>query len=566
MNEPLRKELAELIQMELDGTLTDEQFSRLSFLLKSTPEARRYYGRTISIIALFHEPCGIEVSSRETFSCTCREDSMNAAFWRELALNEQTAAPILLRKAEKQSAEPSQSASPEGRRIHPVSKLSLYSLLVSSAALFLLIAYALLGGAGRGVEVATVTETLNARWASPERGYREGMRLCTQTKPIRLREGFAAIQFDNGSRVVLEGPAEFTLLTDDQIQLHHGSLFASVPKTAIGFTVSTAFSKIIDLGTEFGVKADADGMEVHVLTGRTMLISAAAPTSKRQVEVTEGFAKAVSAAGSVVDIVLKKEAFARQVRPDKQFVWRGQSVNLADIVGGGSGFGTGRIEAGIDPLNGQRVEKITPRYSIRGSGRYERVPWNPFVDGVFVPDSSQGPVVLSSRGDLFEGCPQTNGEFWTEITNGGQLSDPVELSSPQFRLNGQVVGTAEKPAIFMHANTGITFDLEALRQSLSPLKIRRFMALAGISENGPRRSPYADFWVLVDGKVRFCRKGAEGTEVYPIEVELKENERFLTLAVTDGGQEKCLRIDGQPYVLDGDWGLFALPQLDLRAE
>ncbi|HOQ04899.1 MAG TPA: FecR domain-containing protein [Anaerohalosphaeraceae bacterium] len=564
MNQSIRKELAELIQMELDGTLTDEQFNRLCFLLKSYPEARRYYGRTISIIAIFHEPGGIQPAHTETMTDPSGS-SLDAAFWRELALNEQTAAPVPIEKMEK----PADIPPAAGRAAGPpyrVSRLSLYSLLVSSAALILLISYALLGPAGRGVEVATLTETLNVRWASPERGLREGMRLSTQSKPLRLAEGIAVIQFDNGSRAVLEGPADFTLLTDDQIQLRTGRLFASVPKTAVGFTVSTPFSKIIDLGTEFGIKADPDGMEVHVMAGKTMMISGPAKESKNQYEIREGFAKAVNAAGDVLDIALKKEAFVRRVNPQTQFVWRGQNVNLADIVGGGSGFGTGRIEAGIDPLNGQKVEKITPRYSIKGSGRYELVPWNPFVDGVFVPDPSSKPVVVSSRGDVFEECPATNGEFWTEITNGGQLSDPVELSSPQFRLDGQVYGTADKPAIFMHANLGITFDLEAIRRTLANLKISRFTALAGISENGPRRSPYADFWVLVDGQVRFCRRGADGTEIYSIDVDLKESDRFLTLAVTDGGREKCLWIDGQPYVLDGDWGLFALPQLHLRAE
>lgn len=564
MNESIRKELAELIQMELDGTLTDEQFNRLCFLLKSSPEARRYYGRTISIIAIFHEPNGIQLAHAETIADPSG-NSLDAAFWRELALNEQTAAPVPMEKTEKTADIPpatDRTAGPSYR----VSRLSLYSLLVSSAALILLISYALLGPAGRGVEVATLTETLNAQWALPERGLREGSRLSTHTKPLQLAGGIAVIQFDNGSRVVLEGPADFTLLTDDQIHLQAGRLFASVPRTAVGFTVSTPFSKIIDLGTEFGVKTDSEGMEVHVMAGKTMMISGPAKESKNQFEIKEGFAKAVNAAGAVLDIALKKEAFVRHVNPQRQFIWRGQNVNLADIVGGGSGFGTGRIETGIDPLNGQKVEKITPRYSIKGSGRYELVPWNPFVDGVFVPDPSSKPVVVSSRGDIFEECPATNGEFWTEITNGGQLSDPVELSSPQFRLNGQVYGTADNPAIFMHANLGITFDLQAIRRTLPNLKISRFTALAGISENGPRRSPYADFWVLVDGQVRFCRRGADGTEIYSIEVDLKESDRFLTLAVTDGGREKCLWIDGQPYVLDGDWGLFALPQLHLQAK
>jgi len=563
MNEKLRKEIAELIQMELDGTLTDEQFHRLSELLRSSAEARQYYGRTISIIALIHEPDGIQPACFDMTGGAC-DDPINTALWEELAYNEQTADPIPIEKPDKPDAEPSDQAVRDKKKIHKVSKLSLYSLQISSAALILLIAYALLMTSRGGIEVATLTGTLNARWDSA--AFHEGMRLSTQSRPLWLREGMASIQFDNGSTVVLEGPAEFSILTDDQVQLRHGRLYASVPGPAVGFTVSTPYSKIIDLGTEFGVKTDPDGMEVHVMAGKTMLISALAKNTKNQCELQEGQAKAVSAGGQVEDIAFRGNGFVRRFSPQTQFVWKGQNVNLADIVGGGSGFGTGRIESGIDPLNGQAVQKITPRYSIKGSGRYERVPWNPFVDGVFVPDPSRGDVIISSRGERFEDCPKTNGEFWTEITNGGQLSEPVEHSSPQFRLDGQVYGNEQNPAIFMHANVGITFDLEAIRAALPHLKITRFTALAGISENGPRRSPYADFWVLVDGKVCFSRRGADGKETYPIQIDLKDSDRFLTLAVTDGGQDVCLWIDGRPYVLDGDWGLFALPQLHVQAE
>jgi hypothetical protein len=50
----------------------------------------------------------------------------------------------------------------------------------------------------------------------------------------------------------------------------YGRVYASVPKEALGFTIYTQNSKIIDLGTEFGVDTAMDGtVEIHVINVRT---------------------------------------------------------------------------------------------------------------------------------------------------------------------------------------------------------------------------------------------------------------------------------------------------------
>jgi len=559
MNEKLRKEIAELIQMELDGTLTDEQFHRLSELLKSSAEARRYYGRTISIIALIHEPDGIQPACFDMTGGAC-DDPINTALWEELAYNEQTADPIPIEKPDKPDAEPSDQAVRDKKKTHKVSKLSLYSLQISSAALILLIAYALLMTSRGGIEVATLTGTLNARWDSA--ALREGMRLSTQSRPLWLREGMAAIQFDNGSTVVLEGPAEFSILTDDQVQLRHGRLYASVPGPAVGFTVSTPYSKIIDLGTEFGVKTDPDGMEVHVMAGKTMLISALAENTKNQCELQEGQAKAVTAGGQVEDIAFRGNGFVRRFSPQTQFVWKGQNVNLADIVGGGNGFGTGRLNAGID-YHGQ-ITALETFTSSEGPREYVPVRDTAFVDGVFIPN---GLSQVSSNGLAFEFEP-TNGRYWLGVLNGAwhQIALTVKVPRHQLRLNGKEYGTAENPAIYLSSNQGITFDLQAIRD-FTKMEIRRFTALCGLSETYRdyweimKQYPYfpqepsASFYVLVDGKVRFVQQDMTPYEsARAVAVEIGSEDRFLTLVTTQGSDKTN----------NGDWTLFAEPFLELQ--
>ena len=66
----------------------------------------------------------------------------------------------------------------------------------------------------------------------------------------------------------MEAPIKIDFKNPDLIHLHEGNLVANVPKQAIGFTVLTPSSEIIDLGTEFAVGVSQSGAsEVHVMQG-----------------------------------------------------------------------------------------------------------------------------------------------------------------------------------------------------------------------------------------------------------------------------------------------------------
>jgi len=91
---------------------------------------------------------------------------------------------------------------------------------------------------------------------------------------VRLFAGSVELTFDQGAVVEVDGPIEFRPLSTGEVELRRGRLLASVPQKAIGFTVSTPTSKIVDLGTEFEVAVnDAGESNVQILKGEVEVAS-----------------------------------------------------------------------------------------------------------------------------------------------------------------------------------------------------------------------------------------------------------------------------------------------------
>jgi hypothetical protein len=243
----------------------------------------------------------------------------------------------------------------------------------------------------------------------------------------------------------------------------------------------------------------------------------------------------------------------RQISRTPRFGIPGKRLDLSDVIGGGNGFGTGRAGTAISPVDGQQVELLEADRS--GLRQYVPVSWHDYIDGVFVPEAVASRVV-SSEGHIFDACPGTNNIYNMEITNIGNASCGQQL------LNGVAYGSQGRPCILMHANLGITFDLAEIASANPGSHIARFSAGFGVSESATKRPCNADFWVLVDGEVRFRRSGVKRKGMAgQIDVTLAEGDRFLTLITTDGGDP-----DGQtpPHrSTDSDWCVFAEPILEL---
>ena len=119
---------------------------------------------------------------------------------------------------------------------------------------------------------ATLVTTIDCRWQDQSAPLEEGASIGTES--LELVSGTAEFLFGNGARVILEGPACLVPQNAGRAILKHGKLAAQVPKRAIGFTIVTPTTEIVDFGTEFGVAVSKDGIvDAAVLVGKVEISS-----------------------------------------------------------------------------------------------------------------------------------------------------------------------------------------------------------------------------------------------------------------------------------------------------
>src|SRR5207248_10357328 len=82
---------------------------------------------------------------------------------------------------------------------------------------------------------------------------------------VELAKGFAEITFDSGAQVLLQGPALLDINSAWSATLKRGTLKASFPPEAMGFSISNSTVEVVDLSTEFTMFADAGGTAADVL-------------------------------------------------------------------------------------------------------------------------------------------------------------------------------------------------------------------------------------------------------------------------------------------------------------
>ena len=117
--------------------------------------------------------------------------------------------------------------------------------------------------------IARLTSSEGARW---DNGYEPQRDLLPGS--LSLVEGTVEITMDNGTALEITGPIELELAAKDHVALRSGRLSAHVPKQAVGFTVQTPTSKIVDLGTEFVVDVDKDKSTAVQVTQGVVEVSA----------------------------------------------------------------------------------------------------------------------------------------------------------------------------------------------------------------------------------------------------------------------------------------------------
>jgi hypothetical protein len=569
------RELYSLLHALREDLITDEQFRRLDDLIIADPLAGRIYVDYVKMCCELRrlrmaKPLGRDVNcTGPNFAAEAKpieHNFVDSRLWQELAQSERIAPAIKIDKSPEQDAD-------EPLRIQrPVRKVNrrVFYVSVAAAAMFLLtFCYIRFIAPPPTQTIAIVEDAVNARWADAGSSFEVGSSISNKDGLRNLQKGLVKIRFEYGAEVIVEGPAEFELNRGNEMFLHSGKLYARIPHYASGFTVNTATAKIIDLGTEFGVKVNFDGTsDLYMFKGKASLTPELSGVSSPAREITGGQALRVNPHScEVEEIAIENKLFVRRMSSKTNVVWRGdEGLSLADIVGGGNGFGTGRPDYGIDVTTGLSAPAVTLDSYQPQISKFRPVSDNPLIDGVFIPDGGNGRVQISSQGHVFEECPDTDGSTIHLLSNnawtGGVGMHADIVKRHRCRLDGVEYGLPGRPAIDIHSNKGITFDLDAIREQLTDLRITRLTGRLGLSETvleydyerffGQKEGyPKSDFWILLDGQIAFSRKGVTVHDgAIPVQVEIGDDKRFLSVIVTDGGDSRAR-----------DWALFAEPTL-----
>lgn len=216
----------------------------------------------------------------------------------------------------------------------------------------------------------------------------------------------------------------------------------------------------------------------------------------------------------------------------------GASLDLADMVGGGDGRGSGQDGLGIPISNGQAMSEMLGYFKDLRPNRFER-PRFPaklkappdFVDGVVLPNGGpdgKAQVQITSTKLHAEDVPPTSGHTWDAVRNG-HLSAQVSntLAGIDYSQKGHAM-------LGLHANSAVTFDLDAMRRHYGYGALR-FTAVAGFGAKASEKASKADVGIYLDGKLALRRMHLTKDAVVPLDLELPKTVRFLTLMATDGG-------------------------------
>lgn len=370
---------------------------------------------------------------------------------------------------------------------------------------------------------------------------------------IKLARGVAKIEFASGAFAVLTAPGELQILGPDEALLQKGKLTGESEDG--NFVVQTPSAYVVDIGTAFGVYVDGqDKTEVVVFEGEVHVRQSA--ESENHVRLTSGMAvrvddAGISGSGQDRDV----PTFDRDFKGDRPATLGVNELSLVDIISG-SVQGEYRSLGSIDPDTGtwaappwSESKGVTGKV---GKGRVVAVDWNPWVHGIFIPDHRGEYLSIDLEGGQVK-TPDCTGDAWGPVWARRRidqkldpLADRVDRDVEGFWGAGTTTALLDRTRwvrdgiVGLHANVGLTIDLEAIRRgwSASTKTLRGVLAHLERSHVSQPFHPdaKATFQIYVDGELRyerdkFCRR--DGDAIFG--VDILDADRFLTLLVTDGG-------------------------------
>ncbi|MCY2976720.1 MAG: FecR domain-containing protein [Planctomycetota bacterium] len=131
-----------------------------------------------------------------------------------------------------------------------------------------------------------IDQSSDTRWAGKDAP--RGLGHALGRGRVRLENGEATLQLDNGVELQLRGPAELEMMSVDHGVLHRGQISARVPEQSIGFRLDAPGVNVVDLGTEFSLAVDGTGQpKVHVFKGKVRAGLPSMPESRTELNTGE---------------------------------------------------------------------------------------------------------------------------------------------------------------------------------------------------------------------------------------------------------------------------------------
>lgn len=184
--------------------------------------------------------------------------------------------------------------------------------------------------AAPATSAARITGMIGVEWrdAAKEPGIDAG---SVAAERIAFDTGLVELTYGSGVRVMLEGPADFSVTGVCSGRMDDGKLVARVPPGAEGFTVDYGNGRVVDLGTEFAMELrDGGKLELGVFDGEVEL-HLPGDRDPFYLAGSQAVVHDLTAEEPLVPVPFDREKFVRQL-PSRDFPWRIESAEPVDLA------------------------------------------------------------------------------------------------------------------------------------------------------------------------------------------------------------------------------------------
>lgn len=308
-NDPLFIEIHELVTECLTEDPSPESIARLEQLLESSAEARQIYFDYLTDTLVLRS-----WASRESNAFLGDQEAIKLAIAVDEIDHQLTPGELVARNGGSEAGGKKKSTTGLPFNVPIAVPIAASTFVLVAIVLMSIYLPRWMGGSDvAALPIAEVVKQNSAQWEGSEESVSIGEMLVPGR--VNLAEGMIELEFGNGVSAVAEAPIEMELVSENRIHLIQGKLVCNVPEAAKGFTVSSDIANVVDLGTEFGVAVDRNGVKVQVIEGKVSLQPQPVSGQPSTEELLKKGAarKVASLSGAVTKIEFDKSAFISKV-------------------------------------------------------------------------------------------------------------------------------------------------------------------------------------------------------------------------------------------------------------